>query len=91
MVKRWRLIVEENPVAFKAEMVEDPAGAHVTHDDYERDIKAKGAEIERLKAERLEIAEKAYWEGCNDGRSEEYALTDCSWEASTIRKELTNG
>jgi predicted RNase H-like nuclease (RuvC/YqgF family) len=52
------------------------------------------AEIERLKAERLEIAEKAYKEGyvhSQDSVSEwVYNAADAEWFRSDIRKELTN-
>jgi hypothetical protein len=67
-------------------------GTHVTHEDYERDTAELRAEIERLKGERLEIAEMAWKQGYRSG----YAAGEPglesdpdTWEHSDIRKELT--
>jgi hypothetical protein len=83
----------------KAQECEALDGEYVTYDDYERDIKAKDAEIERLKGEKLEIAERAYLEGREDVYNEVSSAllpgaVRCSfeyaWHQSDIRKELTN-
>jgi hypothetical protein len=82
MVKRWK-----PSLRYRVGMDCCAHGGYVTYEDYERDTAELRAEIERLKARELEIAEKAY----NAGASDVYTDGSAWWETSDIRKELTNG